>query len=67
MTEKERQTSHTTEGTTEPDSENSQIGAARGLVNPFDNWRKRGHVRAEPEIIRSKADSEETNPSIDGK
>ena len=62
MTKKQKQYP-SNEGTTETDDESDQTKAARQLARPFDNWRKRGHIHAEPEIVRDQVDPKETTSS----
>lgn len=56
MAEETSQTTRDDEGTTESDSGNDQVPEWDLLASPLDNWRKRGHIRAEPETLRTGAD-----------
>jgi hypothetical protein len=66
MTEKPDQTARADEGTTETDSGTNQVRERDQLASPFDNWRKRGHIRAEPETLLARAGTGENEQSNDG-
>jgi hypothetical protein len=53
MIEETSQAACADKDTTESDSENDQTRDRDMLTNPFINWRKRGHIRAEPDTLRT--------------
>ena len=63
MVEKPNQTAHANEGAEESERGSDQVREWGPWVSPTHNWIKRGHVRAEPETVRTRTKAEENEYS----